>query len=63
MKPICKIIIAIICLSASLVYQFFFEESILLVDKEYTHFLSGLLFGLGISLIIYSIFNPKKNRI
>lgn len=62
MKPINKIITGIICLAASLIYQFYFENSIVIIDNEFTDFLSGVLFGLGISFLVYGIFNRKKNR-
>jgi hypothetical protein len=63
MKPIYKIIIAIICLVTGLAYQFYFEDSIVIVDKEITDFLSGILVGIGASILIVSIFKLKKKSL
>ncbi|PKQ64506.1 hypothetical protein BZG02_06780 [Labilibaculum filiforme] len=58
-----KIIIALFCLVAGLVYQFYYQGEIVLIDEETTDFLSGILVGAGASILIVSIFNPKKKRL
>ena len=58
-----KIIIAIICLMLGVLYQLYFEGVIVIVDQEFTDFLSGVLVGVGISLLVYGLFNPKKYRL
>ncbi|BAX78740.1 hypothetical protein [Labilibaculum antarcticum] len=58
-----KITIGFLCLAAGVIYHFYYQGQIIIIDEETTDFLSGMLFGLGISLIVVSIFNPKKKRL
>ncbi len=58
-----KITIAFLCLAAGVIYHFYFQSKIVIIDEETTDFLSGMLFGFGISLLVVSIFNPKKKRL
>ena len=62
MKPI-KIIIAIICLAAGLLYHFYGKGELVIIDQEITDFLSGVLVGAGASILVISIFKSRKNKI
>lgn len=55
-----KIIIAFICLAVGLVYQFYYQGKMVLIDEEITDFLSGLLCGAGGSILLVSILQKEK---
>ncbi|WP_321282124.1 hypothetical protein [Marinifilum fragile] len=56
-----KLILAIVGLVAGILL-YYFSDGVVIVDSEWTSFLSGALIGVGGGFMIFYLFNVGRNK-
>jgi len=54
------IIVSLLLIGASIMIHFLLKDSNTKLDKDFVEFFSGMLFGVGFSVLVSEIFRRKK---